>query len=351
MKQPKRPYQKPEVKKIGNLKDISQTASNGGKTDGGAFPANKHMCLTPPPTIEEHRILLADVLTQNSYRNEIMNTVKPGDVVLDLGTGSGIHTLFALQAGAKKVYAIDIDSIINLAKEVIRDNGFEQQVEFIKQNSRDLDLPEKVDVIISNIGFLHTLNDLPDVALRFLKPDGQVLPSSAKISFAPITVESFYETNVNNWRKNEFNLDFSAFRKIAASHPLYLELKTENILCDAYTSDAINFAAQVPKHLHWSMEFTAKGKSISHGIGGWYQFFNQEKSYLSTQPPLKLSPELWSNFIFPFEEPLQLNANDHLQVQIEMHREELGDAPIWRWSVNLNGTKVFDQNSFQAFNF
>lgn len=80
--------------------------------------------------------------------------------VLDVGCGTGILSLFASQAGARVVYAVDSSDIILQAKQIVIDNDFTGKVICIQGKvvasasdltvqMEDVELPEKVDIIIS----------------------------------------------------------------------------------------------------------------------------------------------------------------------------------------------------------
>ena len=98
-----------------------------------------------------HRRMLADRVRMTAYQKAIREIVKDGDVVADIGTGSGVLAFFAIQAGASKVFAIESNEIIEDAERLARINGLEEKVVFIHGESDQVDLPEKVDVIISEI--------------------------------------------------------------------------------------------------------------------------------------------------------------------------------------------------------
>ena len=65
----------------------------------------------------QHRYMLRDRIRNNIFQKAIFQTVKPGQVVMDMGAGSGILSVFAARAGARKVYAIERTTIAAFARE------------------------------------------------------------------------------------------------------------------------------------------------------------------------------------------------------------------------------------------
>ena len=96
-----------------------------------------------------HRWMLRDTERNEAYRRALAHVVKPGEVVLDMGAGTGILSIFAAAAGAKKVYAVERTGISHVAREVIAANGYAETIDVIHSDLEDVSLPGKVDVIVS----------------------------------------------------------------------------------------------------------------------------------------------------------------------------------------------------------
>lgn len=157
--------------------------------------------------------MLADEQRMAFYHEAITRKIKPGDRVIDLGTGTGILAAFASRAGARQVYAVDHSSIINHAQILAAVNGIEN-VNFEDVHSKKLHLEEKVDVILhEQIGdFLFDEAMVPnvcDLRDRLLKPGGQILPAQFELFCEPMTVND--ERRVPFiWELNDvYGFDFS----------------------------------------------------------------------------------------------------------------------------------------------
>src|SRR5258705_9583016 len=95
--------------------------------------------------------MVADDRRTAPYVEALRRAVRPGDVVLDIGTGSGIFAFIACQLGAARVYAIELDDAIDVAKLCVADNPGSERIVWLKGMSTELDLPEQVDVLIVDL--------------------------------------------------------------------------------------------------------------------------------------------------------------------------------------------------------
>ena len=133
--------------------------------------------------IEVHRTMICDRIRTDAFRRAIDAVVRPGDVVLDVGAGTGILSLFAAKAGAARVYAVERTTVAVLAQELAVANGVAEVVEVIQGDITGIELPERVDVIVSEWlgGFGIDEGMLVPVIIardRWLKPGGVMVPRS-----------------------------------------------------------------------------------------------------------------------------------------------------------------------------
>lgn len=164
-------------------------------------------------TLGIHRAMLRDHPRNEAYRQALLAHIKPHHVVLDVGAGSGILSMFAAQAGAARVYAVERTSIAHLARRLIAKNNFANCIHVIESDIEIAVLPEKVDVIVSEwLGTIgvdeNLLAAVTTARNRWLKPGGVMLPEKVTAMIAPAYVPSLDE-ETNFWRSRPYNLDLS----------------------------------------------------------------------------------------------------------------------------------------------
>src|SRR5262249_18276269 len=137
------------------------------------------------------------------------------------------YAIFAARAGARRVFAVDDSPIVEVAREVARDNGVEGVVELFAGYSTALTPPEPCDLVIfedyqATLVSPHKARGVTDLVARWLKPGGRLLPPRARLWLAPVedpeghlAIDRFHRTH-----DRLFGIDFSATRQrvFATSH-------------------------------------------------------------------------------------------------------------------------------------
>jgi protein arginine N-methyltransferase 1 len=141
--------------------------------------------------LSHHEEMLSDTVRVDAYHHAIHRCIEPGDIVVDLGSGTGLLAFMASRAGAAKVYAVEHSDVIELAREIGRRNGI-TNVEFVQANSREFTPPEPVDVIVheqmgDELFNENILDNVLDLRNRVLVPGGRILPARFRLFMEPVT--------------------------------------------------------------------------------------------------------------------------------------------------------------------
>lgn len=123
---------------------------------------------------------LIDHNRTEAFRNAIKNTVQSGNIVVDMGTGTGVLAMFAAQCGAKKVYAIEIDPRnVATLRNTFQENSMGNKIEVIEGDVTKVNLPEKIDVVVGEMIATGLIEELQIPAmnniLRYAKSDTKVV--------------------------------------------------------------------------------------------------------------------------------------------------------------------------------
>lgn len=225
----------------------------------------------PTDELNEHRTYWADEVKLERYRAALSEVIRPGDVVLDLGCGTGLLGLLACQAGASRVYAVDGGSILELARQIAHRNGFGDRITHLRAMSTEVELPEPVDVVIADqiggfaydAGICHYYAD----ARRLMGPGARFVPGQLTLFVAPVSSPaSFLE--VDGWRAAAGGFDLSDALTTAANNVWGVTLAADDLLCAPAMADKRASDDTSPIDVQVSCEVTRAG--MLHGFAGMF---------------------------------------------------------------------------------
>jgi len=163
--------------------------------------------------------MLKDTVRTDAYRDFIYDHkhLFANKVVLDVGCGTGILSLFCAKAGAARVIAVDNSAIIDKARENIFNNGFADKITCLRGKIEEVVLPIKqVDIIVSEwMGYCLLYEAMLDSVIwardRYLKPDGLMVPSHMNMWVAPMVDPDYVADHIAFWR-DVYGFDMKAMQ-------------------------------------------------------------------------------------------------------------------------------------------
>ncbi len=296
-----------------------------------------------------HNDMLKDRVRCESYRRAIHRRVRPGDVVLDLGCGTGLLSFFACQAGAGKVYAVEEEDIIHLARQAARKNRFSDRIEFLQAFSRELMLPERVDIIISELisFFVFDEGGLPsiiDARERFLKPGGRLLPEGVELFMVPAARQPLWR-EVGRWRTRAYGLDLSPLGEYLANNNLVGRLDPRGFLSRPKSLGKIDFYGVKETSFEGRARFRVEREGRLCGLGGWFELALAPGIRLSTSP---LSPKThWGSCLFPLGSPVLVGKGE--RIEVDFRATPLGREAFLSWDVSVGGGPSERRSTFRGF--
>ncbi|KAL6300670.1 S-adenosyl-L-methionine-dependent methyltransferase [Sparassis latifolia] len=212
-----------------------------------------------------HAVMIQDKVRTATYAKFIQSSPElfKDAVVLDVGCGSGILSLFAARAGAKRVISVEASHIAEKAERIVKDNGLEDTITVVQAKVEDITLPdgiEQVDVIISEwMGYALLYESMLDSVLRardrFLRPGGVMAPSQCKMMFALCEAGEIFKERVGFW-SDVYGFDLSAMGRDVYEDAIVDIVGPETIYSEAYTIKDLYLGDVISRQLDFSTPFT-----------------------------------------------------------------------------------------------
>jgi protein arginine N-methyltransferase 1 len=185
-----------------------------------------------------HLTMLDDRARTKGFREALRLTVKPEDVVVDIGTGTGILATYAAKLGARDVYAVESSGIADVAARMFEANGVADRVKLVRRRSTSATLPELASVLVTETIGNDPLDEqlleiVADAKLRLLAPGARIIPAAIQIWGLAVDIPlTLLEKHVFTQRKLDgyreaYGLDFSvlADHQLSSTEPIMVDVK------------------------------------------------------------------------------------------------------------------------------
>ena len=282
--------------------------------------------------LSEHGGYVSDEVKIDAYRRALGNLIRPDDVVIDMGCGSGLLGLLALEAGAARLIAVDSGPILELARETFECNGFGDRVEYHRMHSSELTLAVPADVLVYDqvggfaheVGLTRNVRDLLDRGV--LKPDARIVPGSFDMYVVPVSLPPD-DDPVRPWTAGASGFDLEPFHRSAANSPFRLTASPDWLVgpavhaghLDAGDEDTISF--EVVTHAE-------RAGNVTGIVGYMRAHLDPDGGVSLTNDPADPGRfDRWHVY-HPVEPPLAVEARDEITMSFTINQR--GGLTTWR---------------------
>lgn len=271
-----------------------------------------------------------------AYAKALRQTLVPEhSVVLEIGTGAGFFALLAAKFGARHVYAIDPSPSVHVGRELAKANGVDDRITFMQQRSTDITLPERADIIVSDIRgvlpwFQHHIPSIVDARERLLAPGGVLIPEQDTVWAAMVHAPKLYAPHVVPWDDNAYGLDLSAARRRTTNHLHKGHIKPEQVLVEPQLIATLHYPTITDPNAQATLHWTAAQTRRAHGLSMWFDTELVPGIGYSNAPSAPHIP-IYSQTFFPWTEPADLVEGDRIAVTFRVHLMQ--QRYVWHWTT------------------
>jgi precorrin-6B methylase 2 len=273
-----------------------------------------------------HLPMLGDLVRNDAFQATIDAAIRPDDVVLDIGTGSGLLAMMAARAGARHVYACEMEpNLADLARLVIKANGFASRITVIPRKSTDIvagrDIPERATLLVTETfdslligeGAVESINH---ARKHLLAPDARVIPGAGtlrgQIVSAPRVKTLHPLTTLSGF-------DLSPFATHALEkqfYPITPEREDWTPLSPAFDLTRFDFTAPVPTRRDWTVPVTIEQSGRLQALMLWFDLHLDDATHLSSGPGSRLHH--WNPVVFLFDAERTVTAGECVDLRCRM---------------------------------
>jgi protein arginine N-methyltransferase 1 len=306
-------------------------------------------------TISQFGAMYMNKARVDAYAGALRLAVTPGSIVLDIGSGSGIFALLACRYGARHVYAVEPNDAINLARDLAAGNGYSDRLTCIQDVSTSITLPERADVIISDLSgllplFGRHIPSIIDARDRLLAQGGVLIAQQDHLQTAVVEAPEDYRNLTQPWGEDLFGLDLRAGWSLVANTWRSLTDKQAKFLTPPSTLAILDYRTIAHNDMAGDVRLTIRQPGTGHGVAVWFDRIVADGIRISNEPgaaePVNVA-SVYGTAFFPWPHAVDLEPGDI--VSLFMKADLVNDEYVWQWktSIHANGRKKDAKAHFQ----
>lgn len=301
--------------------------------------------------IEYQRLIMADTVRTAAFEKVLRKVIKPGCIVVDVGSGTGFLAFLASQLGAKHCILIEREpEFLKISKEMARINKI-KNCTFIRAQSHDVKKSFGADVVISetlgNFAYEENILETLQDARRFLKPGGVMIPQSLRMVAAPVVRDTQWK-EVAVWDRVGYELNWTPCKERSVNNMYVKQVERTDLLSVPDHSnqwDSVDFTKGRTKSVRQAtLEWRLEHPATIYGFCLWWECTLIPDITISTSP--LAPPTHWQQIFLPVPDPITCKPND--TIACVLHSDSRRSVKInLQWEVARMNNKGKEQERYR----
>jgi protein arginine N-methyltransferase 1 len=280
--------------------------------------------------------MIADRIRIEAFSQALRKTIRPGAVVMDIGTGTGIMAVLACQLGASRVYAIEPSEVIQAAREIAAANQCADKIVFFENVSTKVEIPARADVIVSDMRgvlplFENHIPSIVDARRRFLVSGGTLIARKDKIWAAVVEAHEAYGKIVDPWDRNALGQDLGVARRKVLNEFSKARVTPWQLLTAPQLWATLDYTSIESPDVRGTLRWKTERNGTGHGILAWFDTELADGIGFSNGPGFPKT--IYGSEFFPWLEPVPLAAGQN--VCADLDAKLLDKDYFWRWTTQI----------------
>lgn len=341
---------------------VQKSTNNNGVASSAEEMTSKDYYFDSYAHFGIHEEMLKDEVRTLTYRNSMYHNrhLFRGKVVMDIGCGTGILSMFAAKAGARQVIAVECSNIADYAKKIIEDNGLSDAITLIKGKVEEIELPEgleKVDIIISEwMGYCLFYESMLDTVLyardKWLAPNGLLFPDRCTLYVLAIEDRQYKDEKIN-WWEDVYGFNMSAIKKVAISEPLVDVVDPKQVITTPCMIKDVDLYTIKKSEVNFSSPFMIQVKKNDF-IQALVTYFNVEFTKCHKRLGFSTAPEAqythWKQTVFYFDDYLTVKRGEEINGVFSMKQNDRNTRDLdFTIEIQFDGelSQVHETNTYK----
>lgn len=302
-------------------------------------------------SLSDYLWMIADGARASAYAAALRACVRPGDRVLEVGTGFGFFAVIAAQSGAAHVEAVDTNPAIHLGSRVAAANGCADRITFHHRDISTVTLAEPADVLLIDVRGptpfgVRSLETVIGTRDRLLARGGRIIARADRVFVAPARTPAAVRREVHAAHGRE-GIDLAPVERVIFDTPVRCPVAAEDVLADGECWTTLDYGTIGSTGASGPVRWAFDRATTVDGLAVWFEADLADGVSFSTRPGGSVSA--YRQMFIPFRDTVAIDAGDRLHVDLSAH--QVRESYLWSWrgcripAGSSDRQLVVDQNS------